>query len=507
MNIDKYSSSFNKSQISGILNCYDRIIFTGTLLNRCYAGGMEKELSFNKILCYDYQKQVALPLAEKIKEHVSALATKEGIPIEYMGLSKIRKEDFVNEKIKNRGGHKGLVCILSAVESCRHFAPYHDKEKNHTGLKMKLGKCLTYYFYFIDEIFGLCFIRVPTWIPCQLMFYFNGHNYLKNKLQQEKISFKMADNCFTEIENFEKANQLSSQLDIKLLEKKLCEYTKQFVPMIEKYLVSSYYWSIKQIELSTDIVFKDDKSLNEIYEQLIITAMHTVKVKNVATFLGINIPYKNIDGIGNCTKKTYIGTRLRHNMGPHCIKMYDKYNRVLRIETTTDKVNSFRTLRPVYSRTGISEIKIASVKKNIQSLDVLFDIMSSSNRRYMEFISNLNLHVEGRKLLKKTTSPLKEGNRNYKGLNFFNEDDDMLLRIISSGEFNITGFRNKDLQEKLGLTCGQVSRQMKRLRTHGIIKKIGKSYKYYITKNGQKVIMTGLKLKELYIIPKLDFCA
>jgi hypothetical protein len=45
---------------------------------------------------------------------------------------------------------------------------------------------------------------------------------------------------------------------------------------------------------------------------------------------------------------------------------------------------------------------------------------------------------------------------------------------------------------------------MKRLRTHGLIKKIGKTYKYYITGLGKQVIALGLKLKNLYVIPELS---
>jgi hypothetical protein len=39
---------------------------------------------------------------------------------------------------------------------------------------------------------------------------------------------------------------------------------------------------------------------------------------------------------------------------------------------------------------------------------------------------------------------------------------------------------------------------MKRLRTHGLIKKIGRTYKYYLTGLGKQVIALGLKLKNLY---------
>ena len=45
-------------------------------------------------------------------------------------------------------------------------------------MRYKDGKCLHYYFYFIDAEFGLCYLRVPTWAPFRLQFYCNGHNWL-----------------------------------------------------------------------------------------------------------------------------------------------------------------------------------------------------------------------------------------------------------------------------------------------------------------------------------------
>ncbi len=49
----------------------------------------------------------------------------------------------------------------------------------------------------------------------------------------------------------------------------------------------------------------------------------------------------------------------------------------------------------------------------------------------------------------------------------------------------------------------QVSRLLKRLRKHGLIKKIENTYKYYLTALGRKVTATALKLWEMYIIPSL----
>ena len=54
-----------------------------------------------------------------------------------------------------------------------------------------------------------------------------------------------------------------------------------------------------------------------------------------------------------------------------------------------------------------------------------------------------------------------------------------------------------------GKTSAQISRPLKRLRLHGLIKKIAHGYKYYLTQFGKQVITTGQKLRELVIIPQL----
>ena len=86
----------------------------------------------------------------------------------------------------------------------------------------------------------------------------------------------------------------------------------------------------------------------------------------------------------------------------------------------------------------------------------------------------------------------------------FDNDDLRLLYAITSGEFNISGFQNKNLRQKLSdKSCFQISRMLKRLRTHGMIKKIGHTYKYYLTKLGRKIIISALKMKELFLVPQL----
>jgi DNA-binding HxlR family transcriptional regulator len=82
----------------------------------------------------------------------------------------------------------------------------------------------------------------------------------------------------------------------------------------------------------------------------------------------------------------------------------------------------------------------------------------------------------------------------------------IVYHSILRGEFIISGLRNKSLRRFLsGKSSGQISRLLKRLPVHGLIKKVGHTYKYYLTQFGTEVIATGLKLRELVNIPQLAY--
>jgi hypothetical protein len=51
------------------------------------------------------------------------------------------------------------------MEACDTYKPWHDKQTHRTFLRPDTGKCLHYYFYFIDAELGLIYLRVPTWCP------------------------------------------------------------------------------------------------------------------------------------------------------------------------------------------------------------------------------------------------------------------------------------------------------------------------------------------------------
>jgi hypothetical protein len=491
-------------QIAGIYSCFDRIVVTGTIPGWCHSNGMSLYLNQNNIRIFDFPR-FAEPLRDEIRANSERLAQENGIEIEFIRRAKaFRKEDRIKEIIAGRGDHLGLIHIFSAMETCPSYSPWHDKATGKTFLCSKETKCLHYYFYFIDAEFGLCYLRVPTWAPFRLQFYCNGHNHLKNRLQDEGIGFTPLDNTFLKIDDFARAQEISDELPIERLHRALDVFAKRYCPVI-RLSPNTYHWSIMQAEYATDIVFKRAEDLQSIYETLVKTAIHTVKPESIAMFLGKKLDGRTLAEIGTDYKfdRRIQGTRIKHYMGWAAIKMYDKQGIVLRIETTVNDVTELKHYRTVEHQDGTTETKFAPMKKTIYSLPPLRELLLAANNRYLDFLSALDDISDGKRQLRKIGDSIKREDRSFRGFNLFCGDDLKSLVALICGEGNISGITNRLLRRALPWkTSSQISYLLKRCRVFGLVKKCGKTYKYYLTKLGRRIIVAALEIREI-VLPNL----
>jgi hypothetical protein len=493
----------HEESIIGILSCYDRVVVQGTLPDICHPQAMTNFFYLHGIRIFDFKKW-ASPYRDQIREHAEALAVHHGISIEFINkIDSFRKEDRIKEILKQRGLHTGLVHIFSAMETCTAFKPWHDKTSQKTFFKYDSGRCLHYYFYFIDDVFGLCYLRVPTWAPFRLQFYCNGHNYLAIQLAKKNIRFQQIENAFIYIDDFKKAQELANTFTPRLLHKTLDRAVRKYFPVIVNF-PAGVHWSLMQVEYATDIVFHDRETLAPIYEELVRTLAHSVKPDNLSMFLGRRLDAHFEGELGSQFSTRIEGHCIRHHMGKNGIKMYDKLGCILRIETYSNDVSSFKHHRRVEHRNGTWEYKMSPMRKSIYSLSDLAEIMYACNRRYLQFLSAVDDPTNGIRKVNKISLPVRDNGRSYRGFNLFLDEDESVLLAISQTDKFTFGFRNRDLQRLYpGKSLWKISHIIKRLRTHGIIKKATNSFKYFLTSFGKQVVATALKLKQMFVIPYL----
>lgn len=490
-------------EIAGVLGCFDRLVVTGTLTEIAHPEAMDAFLFHEGVRAFDIGV-FAAPLRQRIRDNAVKLAQEAGVEIEYLSRSKgVRKEDLVAKVLTRRGTHPGLVHIISVVESCTAFKPWCNSKTGKPGLKMQTGKCSTYYFYLIDPELGLMYVRVPTWLPCRLQIYFNVHHWLATQLRQAGIEFKMDDNSFVEIADWKRAQDLAQSFSVATWERKFHELAARFCPVVEKFK-RGYHWTVMQVEYSLDVVFTRREQLAPLYEQISRHAVLAVRVADMARFWS-----KRYSPEAEATSefKTLVeGTRIKHTLGRQSLKMYDKGGRVLRIEATSNDITFFRHYRKVVSRNGQEEYKVAALKKSIYSLSDVVELLSAACGRYLDFLGTLEDDTPQRHDIDRISRTVRDRkDRTWRGFNLFLKEDQRVLLALLRGEFALHGLNNRWLRRLLaGKSSAQVGRILRRLRNHGLVKKVANSYRYYLTTAGRCLIIAARKLFEYILLPNLQ---
>lgn len=492
-----------KNEIEGVLGCFDRVVISGTLLELAYPGAVQALLYERGIGCFDLA-QLALPLREAVRANAEEVAAEAGLAIEFLPSKGRRKDERIAEIVRRRGRHPGLVHIFAAMEHCTCYKPWHDKQTGRSGVRLRAGRCLHYYFYLMDKEFGLMFVRVPTWMPFRLEVYFNQHQWLCRQLEKRGVAFALKGNALEWVEDWGKAQELCDGLEMGRLHGRLNALARKYCPIVQEFQ-SGYHWSLSQVEYALDLVWKSAAQLSPVYEEISRQAILSVRAGEVARFLGK--PLSRQAAVESDFHTRVEGTRIKHQLGANSLKMYDKGGKVLRLECTSYKVNSFSHYRKVVHRDGAADYQVAPLKKSIYSLKALRGLMEGALRRYLRFVSELEEHAMGRLKLERITRRERDGSaRTSRGFNFFAGEDLRVLLALVRGEYQISGLSNRRLAPHLkNKNSGQISRILKRLRLHGLIKRIRHTYKYYLTALGQRALIAAMKLKEHLIIPTLHY--
>ena len=175
--------------------------------------------------------------------------------------------------------------------------------------------------------------------------------------------------------------------------------------------------------------------------------------------------------------------------------MYDKGNN-LRIEVTINNPKDFKVLKTIQNdETGeITETKEwIPMGKSIANLYRYVEISKNITKRYIEALPEIDIENKVPiSDIEKLSSSIIVNERKYTGFNILAEETTKLLSLISSGEYLINGFSNKMIRIKFFNNITQkdinkMTRLLSKLRAHGIIKKVARKNKYYLTTKGRKI--------------------
>ena len=199
------------------------------------------------------------------------------------------------------------------------------------------------------------------------------------------------------------------------------------------------------------------------------------------------------------------GIRVKHRMGANSIKMYDKHGRSLRVESTVNDPSPFKVLRPAQGNPD-GACSLRPLRRSISDLGCRAQLSQAANERYLEALASLNGEHPMQHLIDPICRTTVWQDRRERALRPWSQDDRLLLQTISGGEFALDGFRNRHLLAALfpetlespperARAASRVTRKLRLLRAHGIIRKAGKSHRYLLTDDGRAVATAILQYR------------
>jgi hypothetical protein len=318
------------------------------------------------------------------------------------------------------------------------------------------------------------------------------------------------DNYFVDIEDFARAQKLADQQpridwpgQLERLLRRVYPRAGQFSGTPRPVGAQPYYWTSDQTEWATDIAFRDAAALAELYPLLTHHGMTTFQSPDVLRFLGHKVPgHGGVHGkyageIVSDLKRRPEGVRVKHRAAGNSLKMYDKFGTALRVETTLNHPQGLKVYRTKQDDPDGPK-QWLPLRKSVADLARRAALSQSAKERYLEALGRLEAATPLAKLTDQLCRPVVVNQRRHRALRPFDPDEVRLLETVTRGEWEIAGFRNRDVRTALfddtedagerRRQAARVSRRLALLRAHGLIKKIPRTHRYLVTTAGRTAI-------------------
>jgi hypothetical protein len=426
------------------------------------------------------------PMSKSFIAAVDRFVGREQIPL--ITFTKGQRKDDVTEEYRSRfSKSEGIVVVGKAQEKTPVFRT--EKRRNpQTGMTYPWIVRTTamvnhYYFYGIDEDFGPFFLKFCTYFPYNAKLCINGHEYVKRQLVKEGIAFEALDNGILKCANPRRLQQLCDGLSAGKIDALLRKWLARLPhPFTSKDRAAGYRYdiSILQAEFSLTQVLDRPRTGRIFFEEVIRENLDIGRPDHVQLIFGRRISKRTPGRFRTRVITEGVTPSLHVDYKRSRIKQYHKEGRALRTETTINDPRDF------------------GIGKRLSNLPALRRIGFQANRRLVDVQRISQDCAVGEDAFKGINEPVEIDGQRASGLRFADVAVQALLSSLLVFRLLPRGFSNRDLRDHwaplLGkspddMTLGQMSYHLRRLRLHGLIKRIAGTHRYQVTRQGARAAL------------------
>ena len=361
-------STYLGDLLCGTYDCVDRISLRGYYPMGQTSGGL---LTWWNQLCPDVPltAEHLRRMAGDFGRRVNAYAEKHDLPIHYCELGDKTKPVRAEKLRPQDPNFQGVFALLVAKAPA---LVWQAKNNRHGKLVLRRPKSWPlvyhYHFHIVDKQWGHLTIKMSGHPPFGLQISLNGHEWVQRQAHAQSVAWVKEDNCFVGGSDCAAISRLAEGLDGPTGLARLAQVCDRWVYSAclcfaltqeqQRQSQFRYAYSGYQLEYSRNLLFKSGRQLDEVYQGLIDRTRRLLDVPRLKTIFGRkHRPHQDRAGGGRLEKildrSTYDLTVFKLHFGKLTLKLYDKGERVLRVEVIVNNIAELRCGKRVEKLPGM----------------------------------------------------------------------------------------------------------------------------------------------------------
>jgi len=420
----------------------------------------------------------------------------------------VRKEHFVLPFYRRLKGTEGIACVLTSMEQGRTFVSYTPRfrppsgDANYRLIKACRKQFLHYYFYALDPVMGPMSVRVGSYFPFNVTLYFNGHSFVAQELERVGVRFRKADNAFLAVEDVAALQAAADRLSAAVLQRRCTHWVRRLVPVFSpverEALRPGYRYSMAQMELATDLVFKRSAPLKALFQRACELGVLVGGAERTTQLFG-----RRID-------RRYQGklqTVLDQREAGHPVLRWYYQTSFAKNYTRGDDHHADRILR---AETCSNDTRHFGVGRRLHNLPVLRDKLAATNERTLALQAELLATTVDTGQLASLAKPTMVGQRRIPGVKLHDDRVIRLLETLLHPAAFATEWTTRDLHARVlarhqladnDYRLSQLRYDLAKLRAKGLVQRLGRTRRYRLTPSGAKVGVLLVKLRTRLLGP------
>ena len=423
-----------------------------------------------------------------------------------------RKDDVTREYLRRADrDDRGLVpeqVLYAGVAQEKQKVFRTSKRRNpvtgatYPWLVPATGVVNQYYFYCVDEDFGPVCVKFSGYFPYTGRLIINGNEYAKRQAAKAGIGFTPLDNAFAAVDDVAAVQAICDGLDAA----KITALAVKWLGILPHPFTAADTAAGYRYELS---VLQAEFSLTQTLDAPVTGRIFFGQI------IRDNLDLGRPDRVSLIFSRRIVRTGRRVTPGRFRTRVItDGVTPSLHIDYKNSKIKQYHKLgKALRTETTINDTRDFGVAKGLSHLPELKEIGFTASRRLLSVQRISHNPAEGAATLAALTQPvLSPAGTRTAAMAITSPRVQALLAALCSFPPLPHGFTNRDLRTLLApllgrapedMTSGQITYDLRRLRTHGLIQRIPHSFRYQITTTGIRQALFLTRLTQRLLIPGL----